>query len=392
MSDPSEPVFTHRGILDLIQDPNVSHNDIIQHVQNLQADAQRVFEENVSLRNQLGAQPAGVPTQEPLLSLSASVEAVANAQAESLRIYQETRASQMVHQANMDRILDMLAQRQTATQGGRLTIPLPLSPKFKGPEGDVSFAEFKAKLRAQRGRFPQALESDGDRITYAFQCMEGAPARYVSVFINQQLEDTEGFLTNYETFLKVIDRVFGDQQNTEEAEHSLNRLRQGHSTLPEYIVKFRELSAKTTWNESALLSTFKEGLSYSIKNVLATQWHRLTTIEDTISAATQAAQNLRLQDRFRPRHAPQIHHSAPRRGPAPAVASGSSSGAGPMDLDAVSFKKITPEERQRRMDLRLCLYCGGSGHQVRGCPVKKPIHANVMTAEEEDEENGEAGI
>jgi hypothetical protein len=63
-----------------------------------------------------------------------------------------------------------------------------------------------------------------------------------------------------------------------------------------------------------------------------------------------------------------------------------------MDLNAVSFKKITPEERQRRMDLRLCLYCGGSGHQVRGCPVKKPIHANVMTAEEEDEENGEAGI
>jgi hypothetical protein len=162
MSDPSEPVFTHRGILDLIQDPNVSHNDIIQHVQNLQADAQRVFEENVNLRNQLGAQPAVGPTQEPPLSLSASVEAVANAQAESLRIYQETRASQMVHQANMDRILDMLAQRQTVTQGGRLTIPLPLSPKFKGPEGDVSFTEFKAKLRAQRGRFPQALESDVD--------------------------------------------------------------------------------------------------------------------------------------------------------------------------------------------------------------------------------------
>jgi hypothetical protein len=115
MSDPSEPIFIHCGILDLIQDPNVSHNDIIQHVQNLQADAQRVYEENVNLHNQLGAQPAGGPTQEPLLSLSASVEAVAYAQAESLCIYQETRASQMVHQANMDRILDMLAQCQTLT-------------------------------------------------------------------------------------------------------------------------------------------------------------------------------------------------------------------------------------------------------------------------------------
>jgi hypothetical protein len=392
MSDPSEPVFTHRGILDLIQDPNVSHSDIIHHVQNLQADVQRVYEENINLRTQLNAQPAASSTREPLLSLSASVEAVANAQAESLRIYQETRASQMTHQANMDRILDLLTQRQTVTQGGRLAIPLPLSPKFKGPEGEVSFTEFKAKLRTQQSRFYPALDSDVDKITYAFQCMEGPPARYISVFVNQQQEDTEGLLTNYDTFLRVIDRVFGDQQNTEEAEHSLNRLRQGQSTLPDYIVKFRELSAKTTWNESALLSTFKEGLSYNIKNVLATQWHRLTTIEDTISAASQAAQNLRLQDRFRPRHSHQTTHQTPRRFPASAAASGPSSGAGPMDLDAVSFKRIAPEERQRRMDLRLCLYCGGSGHQVRSCPVKKPIHANVMTAEDDDEENGEAGI
>lgn len=389
MSNSSEPIFTHHGILDLIQDPNANPNDIIHHVRNLQADAQRVYEENMTLRNQLSMQPAATSNQEPLMSLSASVEAVANAQAESQRIYQESRASQMSYQANMDRILELLTHRQAVTQGGRLSIPLPLTPKFKGPAGDVSFTEFKAKLHAQKGRFPHALESDVDRITYAFQSMEGAPARYVSVFVNEQLADTEGFLSNYDTFLKVIDRVFGDQQNTEQAEHDLNRLRQGQSSLPEYIVNFRELSAKTTWNESALLSTFKEGLSFGIKNILATQWHRLTTIEDTIAAATQAAQNLRLQDRFRPRHAFQNNHQTPRRSFAPAAASGSSSGPGPMDLDAVSFKKITPEERQRRMDLKLCLYCGGSGHQVRSCPVKKPMHANVMSVDD-DEENAEA--
>jgi hypothetical protein len=60
------------------------------------------------------------------------------------------------------------------------------------------------------------------------------------------LEDTEGLLTNYETFLRIIDHVFGDQQNIEEAEYSLNHLRQGHSILPEYIVKVCKLSAKTT--------------------------------------------------------------------------------------------------------------------------------------------------
>ncbi|KAF9106877.1 hypothetical protein BGX30_008793, partial [Mortierella sp. GBA39] len=131
-------------------------------------DVQRVYDENINLRNQLNAQPAASSNQEPLLSLSASVEAVANAQVESLRIYQETRASQMAHQANIDRILELFSHRQTVTQGGRLAIPLPLSPKFKGPEGEVSFAEFKAKLRAQQGRFGPALSSDVDKITYAF--------------------------------------------------------------------------------------------------------------------------------------------------------------------------------------------------------------------------------
>ena len=57
-----------------------------------------------------------------------------------------------------------------------------------------------------------------------------------------------------------------------------------------------------------------------------------------------------------------------------------------MDLDAVSIKKITYEERQRRMTNKLCLYCGGSGHQVASCPVKKPIQANVIAADSGNEE------
>ena len=30
---------------------------------------------------------------------------------------------------------------------------------------------------------------------------------------------------------------------------------------------------------------------------------------------------------------------------------------------------ITAEERKRRMDNKLCLYCGKEGHGVRNCPV-----------------------
>jgi len=45
-----------------------------------------------------------------------------------------------------------------------------------------------------------------------------------------------------------------------------------------------------------------------------------------------------------------------------------------MELDASSstkFKPLTPEERKRRYDNNLCLYCGEGGHRATECPKKK---------------------
>jgi len=32
--------------------------------------------------------------------------------------------------------------------------------------------------------------------------------------------------------------------------------------------------------------------------------------------------------------------------------------------------KLTAEERQRRIDNKLCLFCGGTGHMARDCPKR----------------------
>lgn len=45
----------------------------------------------------------------------------------------------------------------------------------------------------------------------------------------------------------------------------------------------------------------------------------------------------------------------------------------PMDVDAtavVAHKKLTLEERKRRMDNKLCLYCGEPNHIATNCPKK----------------------
>ena len=54
-------------------------------------------------------------------------------------------------------------------------------------------------------------------------------------------------------------------------------------------------------------------------------------------------------------------------------------GPEPMDLNAVSdrrekpkFKKLTPEEKERRRKEGLCLYCGSDKHKLDDCPLRKP--------------------
>ncbi|KAF9083902.1 hypothetical protein BGX29_002853 [Mortierella sp. GBA35] len=126
-------------------------DETLYHIQNLTASARQLEQNNLTLRNQLEAQAHALqdPANRPLLSISDTLQAVVNTQ----------RETQCLHQENQE------AQR---TYNGRLATPLPFTDKFKGPDGDMSFTVFKAQLQAQTSRFPQALKSDEDRITYAF--------------------------------------------------------------------------------------------------------------------------------------------------------------------------------------------------------------------------------
>ncbi|KAG0245970.1 hypothetical protein BG011_002625, partial [Mortierella polycephala] len=49
-------------------------------------------------------------------------------------------------------------------------------------------------------------------------------------------------------------------------------------------------------------------------------------------------------------------------------------------VDALRAKRLTPEEKQRRRDLGLCLYCGGKDHFANVCPAKNTVQASVVSA------------
>jgi len=55
--------------------------------------------------------------------------------------------------------------------------------------------------------------------------------------------------------------------------------------------------------------------------------------------------------------------------PPPAVTPVALPAPEPMQVDSYH---LTPAERQQRIQLRLCLYCGGDDHQITICPVLAP--------------------
>ncbi|KAG0036837.1 hypothetical protein BGZ83_003609, partial [Gryganskiella cystojenkinii] len=156
----------------------------------------------------------------------------------------------------------------------------------------------------------------------------------------------------------------------------------------EYLIAFQELAYHTQWNQASLLARLKDGLSDELKEALAFSWNKLTTMEDLIDVATQASLNLKTCEMFHNRFnslGRQNNFNSRRTAPAAVTPS---TGLSPMDIDAISIKKLTLEEYQHCKTEHFCLYCAGLNHIVRNCPIKKPLLANVMSFD--DAENSMA--
>lgn len=367
--DQNQELFTLRSLMEQASDPNSDPRVVLQHLAaNVDALSQ-LRQQFASLQESLHQQQQ---QSAPLLSLGAAVESLANQQREQMHLHNNFQAS----------IQTVFERLQTRTGHSRAPIPLPLNPKFKGTTEEFTFAEFRAKLSTVSDRFPESMSTDREKINYALQSMEGPPARFFAPYINGEVEDKEGFLDDYDLFMNTVDEFHGDRQEQDEVDYKLARLRQSGS-MTDYISQFRTLSARSGWNDQALLARFKDGLSPEVKNILLAQWSKFRTVKDLQAAATSAYQNLQTYQRQRPRH---DHKHQPFRRPTTNPINSPSANPNAMEVDVLRAKRLTPEEKQRRRDQGLCLYCGGKDHFANACPAKRTVQASVISAGDSENE------
>ena len=182
-------------------------------------------------------------------------------------------------------------------------------------------------------------------------------------------------------FLDEFWRVFDHPTSRADAEGRLHSIKQGGWSIADYTLEFRTLAAHSGWDDVALRSADRHGLSEEIKDLLVRD--RPTSLNDLASPdqMDERLRERRLERAQRSISAVRMPSARPGtspgrpQGPTPAPVL-SSTGAGlsrtieeeePMQLGR---SRLSPEVREQRFRERLCLYCGGNGHLIRTCPVR----------------------
>jgi len=373
-----------------MNNPNVSNNDIMKTLHDLLSvmDARS---------NSLASQYSQINGVNNL------TEAISVVQAQNSESLQQQGNMIVTVQNLVQELVDRSANNsgESPTVARRFQIPNPITPAFNGNSDTISFRAFKAKLTGVFERYAAAFETEKQCVFYALSCMTGPPLEHFAPIFNGEVEDEQNVIQNYNNFMNAVEAAYGDRLSVQEAEDRLRFLKQ-KGTMQEYISEFSTLQGQVRWNQAALVSQFKFGLSEPVRHLLQNQWHSLLTMTTLTEAATTAYQNLRVssrrpqfpQQQHKPNFPNRPHNHAPASRPVPPVALPR---PGPNDMElGVLRSPLTTQEKERRRKDNLCMYCGKSGHFAAGCPNKRPPTVRFNLLQEADlnyvidEESGKA--
>lgn len=265
--------------------------------------------------------------------------------------------------------LHQAMQQQSSSPSHSSEPKLPLPKKFTGNRKDTR--GFINQLELVFEACPTRFNSDQTRIHTLGSLLDGKPLNWLNPYLENRAQHPELF-NNYATFKELFMEVWGEQERTIVSENRIRKLFQGHGSAAVYAAEFKNLAADLGWNDSALISQFRNGLSDAVKNLMLS--HNLPpTLDKTIALAVKLDNRIfehRLTTRVNTQ--PQFQSSGrtvTRNSNLPSK----NTGPIPMDLSSMSTTEkrgpITAAEKERRKKLGLCVYCGGK-HKLEDCNVR----------------------
>jgi hypothetical protein len=186
-------------------------------------------------------------------------------------------------------------------------------------------------------------------------------------------------LGNFEAFVTSLEEAYGDPDRVNTAERALATLCQGNRDFVAYYAEFQCLIVDLNWNDVAKRVALHRGLCEELKDILSTQdlpedWSRYVALvkRRDMQYRTCKAEAHRSSSQTKPATMPTAHNTSPnpaQNAPHPTSSGSGHFGPAPMDPSAAR-RRLSPEERQKRIDENRCLYCGSFNHMARDCPNK----------------------
>jgi hypothetical protein len=259
----------------------------------------------------------------------------------------------------------------------------------------------------------QDFADDESRVTFALSYLKSTPLDWFQTELSHGLTSGGKFpawFTSYPMFIAELQHHFGPRDPINDATTALESLRyKDSSKAARYTLEFNRHSRRTGWNDAALTRLYYKALPDRLKDEIARigkptdllelqdlvatldqrYWERQSEISRDRKPAstnnnsrssdnrTDNRQDTRAQNAQASGSKSNNNQSGSKdqkKSNAPHNSSSSSSKPANKSSSISDVLgpdgKLKPEERQRRMDNKLCLRCGGAGHVVSDCTVQ----------------------
>lgn len=318
-----------------------------------------------------------------MIAEGSKLQATVSEQASKIEVLtSEVSSLQNMHsklQGANEAMVAMLNSRQSSS---RLSPKHPDPDMFSGKRDDLTrfVTQMKVKLHQNKDHFTMPNAD----IFYSISRLEGDAMAQVQPLVKSESEI--GLRTMTELF-NLLQLAFGDPDKKGTAQRAIRSLRQTNREFHEYLADFQRYIPDTNYDEEAKLSALIEGLSTELKSMLqyvptpTTLTEAIKTLQDlenkrkmfgTTKSATVTSSNhashLSSTNNRSSASAPSLVYTPTNSSISPQSSASNLSHADSMDLSSSRPRGPLPAaEKDRRIRLGLCLYCGEEGHIARNC-------------------------
>jgi Domain of unknown function (DUF4939) len=250
------------------------------------------------------------------------------------------------------------------------------------------------------------FKEDDSRVTFVISYLKGTPLDWFQTELNDALTRGGTFpswFSSYAAFLVELKRLFGPRDPVADAITALESLRYKDSTkATRFTLEFNRHSRRTGFNDQALLRQYYKVLPDRLKDEIARVGKPtlLLDLQDLVATIDQRYWERQSEmNRDKKNANPQPNKSSDKKSDDKQSDNRHGNTQGKGDSQQQSKKqdkkpatnptssnakpgnksttiadvlgpdgKLKPEERQRRLDNKLCLRCGETGHVVADCP------------------------